>query len=129
MGKSCLITNFLHNSFSDEYEPTVLDVFRGIKNVRDIQLEIEIHDTSGDEHLGINRKVQYQGADCFMICVGTNKPESLENVIRWKAEIAEIEPEKPVGLVQTKCDLDELLDDDEKVTLEEIKAAKLEHGF
>ena len=64
-----------------------------------------------------------------MICVGTNKPESLENVIRWKAEIAEIEPEKPVGLVQTKCDLDELLDDDEKVSLEEIKAAKLEHGF
>lgn len=56
-GKSCLITNYLNNSFSDDYEPTVLDVYKGIKNVKKKQIEIEIHDTSGDEHLGVNRKV------------------------------------------------------------------------
>ena len=55
MGKTCLIHNYLHNQFSDEYEPTVLDVYRGTKNVKGSQVEIEIHDTSGDDHLGVNR--------------------------------------------------------------------------
>ena len=91
VGKSCLITNYLNNSFTEDYEPTVLDVYRGIKNVQKKQIEIEIHDTSGDEHLGVNRKVQYKDADVFMICVAANNRESLENAIRWKAEISEIE--------------------------------------
>ena len=72
VGKSCLITNYLKNSFSEDYEPTVLDVYRGIKNVSKKQVTVELHDTSGDEHLGVNRKVQYAGADCFMICVAAN---------------------------------------------------------
>lgn len=104
-GKSCLITNFLYNSFTEEYEPTVLDVYKGIKNIKKKQIEIEIHDTSGDEHLGVNRKVQYKDADAFMICVACNNIDSLENVGRWKAEIQEIESQKPICLVLTKSDL------------------------
>ena len=34
VGKSCLIRNYLDNTYSDEYEPTVLDVYKGIKSVR-----------------------------------------------------------------------------------------------
>ena len=72
VGKSCLITNYLKNTFNEDYEPTVLDVFKGTKNVNKKQGEVEIHDTSGDEHLGVSRKVQYQGSDGFMICVAAN---------------------------------------------------------
>ena len=49
VGKSCLIRNYLENSFSEDYEPTVLDIYKGIKNVSHKQIEIEIHDTSGDD--------------------------------------------------------------------------------
>ena len=77
VGKSCLIRNYLENSFSDEYEPTVLDIYKGVKNVKKRQIEIEIHDTSGDAHLGVNRQTQYKGADVFMICVGANNLDSL----------------------------------------------------
>ena len=34
VGKSCLIRNYLENSFSENYEPTVLDIYRGTKNVK-----------------------------------------------------------------------------------------------
>ena len=91
VGKSCLITNFLKNTFTDDYEPTVLDVFRGTKNVDGKQVDVEIHDTSGDDHLGVNRKVQYQDADCFMICVACNVRESFDNIGKWKAEIMQVE--------------------------------------
>ena len=57
VGKSCLVVNYMNNSYSDLYEPTVLDVYKGIKSVQGQQLEIEIHDTSGDEALVDNRRV------------------------------------------------------------------------
>ena len=50
----------------------MLDVYQGTKNINRKQVDLEIHDTSGDEHLGTNRQVQYQNADCFMICVACN---------------------------------------------------------
>ena len=72
VGKTCLIHNYLHNQFSEEYEPTVLDVYRGTKNINNRQVVLEIHDTSGDDQLGFNRKTQYMGCDLFMICVAVN---------------------------------------------------------
>ena len=48
----------------------------------------------------------YEGADVFMICVAKNDRGSLENVPKWKQEIQEIEPEKPIALVRTKEDLE-----------------------
>ena len=58
MGKSCLITNYLKNEYTDDYEPTVLDVYKGTKNLKKRQIEVEIHDTSGDRHpdLMVNRQ-------------------------------------------------------------------------
>lgn len=57
MGKTCLIKQYLYSQYSELYEPSVLDVFKGTKNIDGHTVEVEIHDTSGDEHLGTNRKV------------------------------------------------------------------------
>ena len=80
VGKSCLITNYLHNTFTDNYEPTVLDVYKGTKGINKEQVELELHDTSGDDNLEANRKVQYTGADCFMICIAVNNRSSFTNL-------------------------------------------------
>ena len=119
VGKSCLIRNYLENSFSDDYEPTVLDIYKGVKNVKKKQIEIEIHDTSGDAHLGVNRQTQYKGADVFMICVGANMIDSLANINSWKTEIMNAEPDTPIMLVLTKKDLTDFVDD--PITFEMIK--------
>ena len=131
VGKSCLITNYLENSFTDEYEPTVLDVFKGIKEVKKKQINMEIHDTSGDEHLGVNRKIQYKDADCFMICVASNQPTSLESVSRWINEIQEVEPYVPIALILTKSDILEMADEDDEnsVSMEKITKAKEDSGL
>ena len=34
VGKSALITNYLRNSYSEDFEPTVLDVYRGERTVK-----------------------------------------------------------------------------------------------
>ena len=99
VGKTCLIRNYLENLFTENYEPTVLDVYRGTKNVKKTQIDIEIHDTSGDSHLGINRQTQYRGADVFMLCVAVNSRESLEHIDDWQREISFVEPNKPIMLI------------------------------
>ena len=80
VGKSSLITSYRKNEFSEVEEPTVLDVYRGTKNINKEQVDVEIHDTSGDENLGANRSLEYRGADIFMICVACNDQDSLESV-------------------------------------------------
>ena len=110
VGKTALITNYLRNIFIEDYEPTVLDVYRGNKNVDGKGLEVEIHDTSGDDHLGVDRKVQYQAADGFMICVACNDKNSFDHIEKWRDEIQEVEPHKPIFLLLTKRDLKDLVD-------------------
>ena len=105
VGKSSLITSYRKNEFSEAEEPTVLDVYRGTKNINKEKVDVEIHDTSGDENLGTNRNLQYQDADIFMICVACNDHDSLESVQRWRVEIQNVAPEAPIMLILTKSDL------------------------
>ena len=127
VGKSCLIHNYIYNTFSDEYEPTVLDVYKGTKNFKNKQIQVEIHDTSGDDLFGINRTIKYRGADVFMICVAVNNQTSLQNVKKWKDEIKSVVPEAPIMLTLTKNDLAEFLED--SITKEQINQAKRQHGL
>ena len=57
VGKSSLISTYLKNRFIDTYEPTVLDVYKGTKKLHgtDIEIELEIHDTSGERALSRER--------------------------------------------------------------------------
>ena len=66
---------------------------------------VKIQDTSGDEHLVPHRRVQYQDADCFMICVACNDPDSFESIDRFKAEIKHLKQDKPIFLILTKFDM------------------------
>ena len=70
-------------------------------------VKIEIHDTSGDDHIGSDRKVVYSGADVFMICVATDSMESFTNINKWYSEITSKETGKPIFLIQCKKDMED----------------------
>ena len=127
VGKTCLIINYMQNKFDDNYEPTVLDVYKGTKDVSKKQIYIEFQDTAGDDLLGVNRKIQYKDSDVFIVCVAANSKTSLQNAIRWRDEIEEIEPGKPIALILTKSDLLEMVDDG--VDAQMFQDFALEHKF
>ena len=77
-------------------------------------MELEIHDTSGEDERQSNRLIQYANADVFMICVPVamkNKgvyQDSYEyeaSIAKWLSEIKTIHKDKPVFLVLTQRDL------------------------
>ena len=59
VGKSAAIRNYMENIFDESYEPTVLDVYRGKKSINKRDVELELHDTSGDNNMEAARKIQY----------------------------------------------------------------------
>ena len=101
------MTNYLHNTFSDNYEPTVLDVYNGKKMIDNVQVDLELHDTSGERGLVGNRKVIYQGADVFMLCIAIDKKDSFDNIDFWVDEIRSEASQVPIYLILTKSDMDD----------------------
>ena len=127
--------------YDEHYVPTLLDVYQGEKSVNRTNMELEIHDTAGDENLSMNRAIQYQNADVFMICVPVaNKEENTElapyrsvdyqeRIWFWKNEILSVHRDRPIFLVLTKSDL---LGDSkvkEPVTKENLVSECKDHGF
>ena len=124
VGKSALITNYMTETFDDKYEPSVLDVFKGSMTYKQQELGLEIHDTSGDEHLGTNRQISYNRTDCFMLCVSAVNRDSFESISKWQTEIRLVCPNTPILLVSTKSDLRQFANANETVSERELESQK-----
>ena len=62
-----------------------------------------------------------------MICVVCTDKNNLDGVGKWKAEVQEVEAEKPILLISTKSDLAELSDD--PILLGDLKSRMTAEGF
>ena len=120
VGKTALMRSYLSSNFSeDDYTPTVLDVYKGRKNVESTPVDVEIHDTSGDENLSVSRNIQYNDTDLFVLCVAVDLRASFQNVKRWVSEIKQAQPDAPIALILTKRDLVEIVED--PVTIDQLQ--------
>ena len=109
-GKSSLITCYIHNTFSEDYEPVVLDRQLLKRMIGKQEVELEIHDTSAELIHKENRKEQYKGADCFLICVPFDERKRKQTILSLATEIDEMgeEVERAHRFVLfTKSDLQE----------------------
>ena len=59
-----------------------------------------------------------------MICIAINSKTSFDGINKWRDEIKEVEPDKDIMLILTKCDMTEndLFNPEELVTFESILA-------
>ena len=89
-GKSSLITCYIHNTFSEDYEPVVLDRQLLKRMIGKQEVELEIHDTSAELIHKENRKEQYKGADCFLICVPFDERKRKQTILSLATEIDEM---------------------------------------
>ena len=105
VGKSSLITNYVHNTFVENNESTVLDIYRGRKTASKQEIEIELHDSPGDDHLSQRLTYDFKSADAFIICIAANNRHSLQNIEKWTNMIDTLSSKAPLFLVLTKSDL------------------------
>ena len=73
----------------------------------DIEIELEIHDTTGERALSRERQISYRQASLFMVCLNLAESGGELSCEQWLAEIRQVQARKltPVALVLTKRDL------------------------
>ncbi|CAF0742890.1 unnamed protein product [Brachionus calyciflorus] len=105
VGKSTLCTRFIGKEFSNEYEPTIRNLFQLKKIQNGTEYDLQIQDTAGlERHAQING--HYINSDGFILVYSTTDYQSFETVIDIFNSLAdELNREIPLVLIGNKSDL------------------------
>lgn len=108
-GKSCLLEMFKCGKVArgcGEYIPTVFENFTVPLDVDNVQVNLQLWDTAGQEDYDRLRQLSYPNTDIFLVCFSVISPSSLENVTaKWKPEVQNASAIAPIILVGNMTDL------------------------
>ena len=109
VGKSCILNQFLNETFTEDYDITVGVEF-GAKTIEigKTKLKLQIWDTAGQDSFKSITRAYYRGAAAALICYDITSRESFDNLQNWLDECRENgNPEMTLVLVGNKIDLNE----------------------
>ncbi|KAM4698316.1 ras-related protein Rap-2c-like [Rhinophrynus dorsalis] len=107
VGKTALIQRFLYDQFETRYRRTVEELHCLDPEPGELQLRIEILDTSGSYSFPAMRKLRIQQADAFALVFSLSDPDSFQEVERLRDEILLVkgDAEVPIVVVGNQTDL------------------------
>ncbi|KAM4692376.1 ras-related protein Rap-1b-like [Rhinophrynus dorsalis] len=107
VGKTSLISRFLHDTFDPKYRRTVEELHvTEYEAACGTQVKIEILDTTGSFEFPAMRKLSMQSGDAFALVYTVDDPDTFEQVRRLREEILEAKGDKspPIVVVGNKRD-------------------------
>ncbi|VDP55227.1 unnamed protein product [Schistosoma margrebowiei] len=82
-GKTCLLIVFSKDQFPEVYVPTVFENY-----VADIEVELALWDTAGQEDYDRLRPLSYPDTDVVLLCYSIDSPDSFANIEeKWLPEV------------------------------------------
>ncbi|CAH1970549.1 unnamed protein product [Acanthoscelides obtectus] len=107
VGKTCMLSTYTTGEFPSEYVPTVFEHYGQKITVDDVDYNVTLWDTAGQEDYERLRPLSYPHTNCFLVCFSVDKNlASYDNVaIKWVPEVRHFSPNVPMILVATKTDL------------------------
>ncbi len=121
-GKSCLLTQYVKNQFSMEYNSTVAaNFFAKNLNLDGKEVQLQFWDTDGKEKINKFGSL-FRNTDCCVLVCDLTDEKSFEGLEKWRTEflnkLAPKEPDNfPFVLIGNKCDRS----DERKVQDSQIK--------
>jgi small GTP-binding protein len=108
VGKTSIIERYINKSFKTDYITTIgMDKrFKKMK-INNVNVDISITDTAGQERFRSITKMYYKGADGILVGFSLTEKKSLENISFWIDQINQnCSKEYPISLVLfgNKCD-------------------------
>ncbi|XP_060551070.1 ras-related protein Rap-2a-like [Ruditapes philippinarum] len=109
VGKSSIISQFMHNKFTETHKETVEELHRHRMKFKTIAVEIDILDTSGSHEFPAMRKLAIATGDAFILVYAVDNQTSFETVKRLRDEIKEYNHKEhySIVVVANKTDLEE----------------------
>lgn len=108
VGKSCLSTQAVKDSFSDFYQATVGFEFLTFNlKLNDTIIKLQIWDTCGQEVYRSLITNFYRNSSLAILVYGIDSQESFKNINLWLTELKkQANPDIKIVLVGNKCDLE-----------------------
>jgi small GTP-binding protein len=127
VGKSCLTTKAVKNSFEDYYQATVGFEFLTFNmKINDLAIKMQIWDTCGQEIYKSLISNFYRNSSLAIILYSIDNKESFEHAENWLNDLkSQANPDVRIFLVGNKSDLE----DERKVSKEEGLKFKNDQGL
>uniref|UniRef100_A0A6B2FZM6 Ras-like protein (Trinotate prediction) n=1 Tax=Myxobolus squamalis TaxID=59785 RepID=A0A6B2FZM6_MYXSQ len=77
VGKTALVTQFIQNQFSDEYDPTIEDTFRKQIMIDGKPALLDIMDTAGQEEFSSLQDGYIRQGNMYVLVFALDSPQSL----------------------------------------------------
>ena len=128
VGKSALTYRFISDKFPTEHDTTVEDQYKTIITVNDIEVDLEILDTAGQDDYQTMLDTWIEFGDCYLLVYSIDDMESFKTIKKRYERICEIKNNEnfSVVIVGNKCDLS---DEERKVQKTEAENFAKEHGL
>jgi small GTP-binding protein len=108
VGKTALIQQFCESRFeTSQIKPRGIDFQIKQLNLPEGSVKLSIWDMVGLERFSVVRTSFYRGAHSAALVYDVTRPETLENLRKWRDEIISICPDIPLVVVGNKADLRE----------------------
>ncbi|KAG7692263.1 hypothetical protein KL930_004896 [Ogataea haglerorum] len=121
-GKTSLLINYKDGKPANhkDYIPTIFETYNCLISNGSSTFKLSLHDTAGQEDFEGLRTPIYSDVDVVVACYSVDSQPSLSNIIEtWIPEVQNYQPDVPIVLVGTKCDLKNQLSHDQLVTEQE----------
>lgn len=116
VGKTCLISQMLHQEFVSSYKATVEEFHQGEYNINGRQLTLDIVDTAGSYEFPAMRDLSIATGDAFILVYSVEDEESFERVSDLRQQILDKKQHEaerdgrgptptPIVIVGNKADL------------------------
>lgn len=131
VGKSCIISQFLYDTFIAEYSETIEELHRGEFEINGMELTLDILDTSGSHIFPAMRKLAIANSDAFILVYSVEDMSSFDAIKAMREEInAEKKRENvPIVVVGNKCDISKTDHIVERETTETIVEVEWGNGY
>ena len=105
-GKTCLLTVFSRDQYSDEHIPTIFETSVAQIEVDGKLIDMTLWDTAGQEDYDRLRPLSYPGTNVILMCFSIDSIVSLSNIEhKWYSEVKHFCSNVPIILVGNKKDL------------------------
>ena len=109
VGKSALTFRFINNKFPTEHDTTIEDSYSIPAKIDDIQCQLEILDTAGQDDYQTMLDTWINSADGFILVYSIDNKESFESTKSRYDRILKLKSGQKISMiiVGNKCDLEE----------------------
>lgn len=131
VGKTCIVSQFLHDQYLTDYHETVEELHRGEFVMDGTRIILDILDTSGAYQFPAMRKLAISTSDAFVLVFSVDCEKSFEEMKAMRDQILEEREtcDLPIVIVGNKSDVEVKTRIIEKETAEALVAVEWGHGY